>query len=467
MRTHDEGLPVRFWTSVAVSVVWLAAGGCGSAGAASDGPAPGAGPQDPGAVVAEVPLLYRDDLWPGFDPRRVPVAVHDGERTLLFHHPAPPEPFRALAGREGVHAMEGRHPQVVANSSILLGGVPTATLLPAPEGATLRERAGLLVHEIFHVHQREHFPSWIANEVELFVYPVEDARLLALRRLETEALRRALAGAPRGPGGCWAARALALRTERFASLPPGSVEYERKSELNEGLATYVEHRALGTPDAELLPERSFGAAQVRERSYWSGLVLGRLLDRLHDRWREALSADPDRTLDGLLGEALARRGESGGECLFDPLQRASAEHRARAEVQALRDERAERRRAFLERPGWTLVIEAAGSPLWPQGFDPLNVHVLGAGEVLHTRFLLLGNDDLRFEVVDRASLTRGVGAHPLFEGVGRVLVTGLDTPPEVEVEGDVIRVRHEGLSLRSVGGEWHREGRTTTVRLRR
>ncbi len=46
--------------------------------------------------------------------------------------------------------------------------------------------------------------------------------------------------------------------------------------------------------------------------------------------------------------------------------------------------------AFLGRPGWKLEI-ASAQPLWPQGFDPLNVTLVARGEILHRRWVKLGN----------------------------------------------------------------------------
>ncbi|MBW3551137.1 MAG: hypothetical protein KY442_10090, partial [Proteobacteria bacterium] len=71
-------------------------------------------------------------------------------------------------------------------------------------GDGLRERAGTLIHEAFHVHQRTNHAGWSANEVELFTYPADDASLLVLRRTETEALRRAIAAPSAQAATCWA-----------------------------------------------------------------------------------------------------------------------------------------------------------------------------------------------------------------------------------------------------------------------
>jgi hypothetical protein len=153
------------------------------------------------AVVAEVDrIAATQTLWPNFDPRRVPVEIYDGQTTLLFRHPAPPKEFVSLSSHQGVWAFAGRHETVTANAPAKLNGVLTATVMLKPGGRqTLRDRAALVVHEMFHAFQRERHAAWQANELDLFAYPFDDAEALRLRRLESEALRRA-ADAAEGVG---------------------------------------------------------------------------------------------------------------------------------------------------------------------------------------------------------------------------------------------------------------------------
>src|SRR5918911_1015435 len=194
------------------------------------------------AVAEQFAAMAATPLWPGFDPRAIPLAIFDGERTILVGHPHPPSGFHERADRPGTWVMVGRHPDVVANTSARIGGVATATLLldPAPPQPA-RAAAATAMHEAFHVFQRRAHPRWSANEAALFTYPVDDARVVALRDEETEALRRALAAAGDADAACWSAAALALRAERFARLDrqdTALAAYERASEWNEGLANY-------------------------------------------------------------------------------------------------------------------------------------------------------------------------------------------------------------------------------------
>src|SRR5690606_20832288 len=140
--------------------------------------------------------------------------IFTGDSTFLFRHPAPPDGFVTIAGPgQRVDAYRGRHPAVTSNSSAEIGGAVTATLLADARRASQPPvvLAAVAVHEGFHVHQRTRHPHWSANEGDLLLYPASDASLLTLRRLESEALRRAAATRDSSASACWARQALAAR----------------------------------------------------------------------------------------------------------------------------------------------------------------------------------------------------------------------------------------------------------------
>lgn len=420
---------------------------------------------DPVAVVAEADRLATQELWPGFQPQTIPVAIYDGARTLLFRHPAPPEEFLPLAGSESTRFLVGRHPQVTANSTTELGGVLTATVMPSAPGTSLRSRAALVLHEAFHVFQRGRHPRWVANEVELFTYPVSDPELLALRRLETEALRRALAARGELETRCWVRTATTIRQRRFAAMPAGSVAYERLNELNEGLATYIERRAAGAPDTGTLPAVPYAPEAVRQRTYRSGAALGVLLDRVAGDWQETLERNDSIPLDILLADAVAIERADEPACEVPDPERQRIQATAAADAHGLRTRLAVERRAFLDQPGWQVVIDARASVLFPQRFDPLNVQVVATGEVLHGRHLILGNDLGTIEVLGRPSLTVSAGAHPLFNGASRLVISGLPAAPTVQAAGDIVRITAPGVSGEWRGGIVEHVGQVVTIRL--
>lgn len=421
------------------------------------------------AVVAEVArLASRTSFWPGFDPRRVPVEIYNGHTTLLFNHPSPPAEFISLSSRQGVWAFPGRHETVTANAPVKLNGVWTATvMLEQSERRSLRERAALVLHEMFHVFQRERHPDWVGNELELFTYPFEDAPLLALRRAETETLRLAERALGQHEAACWARLALERRRERFARLSEGAAAYERALELNEGLARYVEARATGALVSDLSPQE-FAADEVRRRGYATGHALALLLERFAPNWMSRVESERGISLDRLLTEVLPTPPRHRARCRLPASFAADAQRRAEVEVAALVARRERLRREFETQPGWKVVVEADPSaPLWPQGFDPLNVQRLGAASVLHTRHLKLGNDAGAIEILDRHSLTEGAGAHPLFNGVRQMTLGGLDAEPSVEESEGRVTLSAAGVRAEFRGARVERSARTVTLRLGR
>jgi hypothetical protein len=415
------------------------------------------------AVDSALAAIAVTSLWPNFAPLHMPVAIFDGMRTWLFRHPQAPAQYVAVRGRADAAVRDGRDPAVTANSSATLGGVSTATVMLDPR-STAGDVAALTVHELFHVFQRARHSTWQANEADLFTYPVERVDALALRRLETLALRRAIDATVVDSMRCWSRAFLDARRAREMLIGPQAATYERATELNEGLARYVELRARQR--RVQLPAADYPADQPRLRAYEVGAAVGQLLDRLRPDWRETLEAaraDSLASLEEMLAPALA--GAATGTCTEpDSLARAVA---ARDEVRALRENRAQRRTEFLTQPGWSVVVDAGSSPLFPQGFDPLNVSRLSETEVLHGRFLTLGNGAGTIELLSRASLTEGrPKQHPLFGGVARLTVTGLAAAPTVRDSAGVLLLAAPGVRAALTGARVDTAGQAIRVQMR-
>jgi len=338
-----------------------------------------------------------------------------------------------------VRLFEGRHQSVRANTSVDLNGTSSASAILEGKTGSPSAQAALLIHEAFHVFQGKRHPGWGGNEADLFVYPVEDARALALRRLESIALRRALAAGNRPGRAAWAATALQIRRERFGRLPASACAYERGTEMKEGLARYVQR--LAGDSEPFFPEAEFPGAAVRDRAYASGAAMAQLLDGLRAGWKAELEEDDSRRLEDLLASAT---GGAKAE-QFSAGERDRENRRADAEVATADAERGRRRREFLEGPGWKLVIEPEET-LQAQGFDPLNVERLTRTEVLHTRFVRLANSAGSIEILGRRCLTESAGKHPLFEGVRRATIE-LPGPPRVEENAGTVRISGDGLTV--------------------
>ncbi|MFT4039643.1 MAG: hypothetical protein QM692_15775 [Thermomicrobiales bacterium] len=371
-------------------------------------------------VFATYARFSADTFWPGFDPHSVPLALFDGEQTWLFGYPGTPPGF-APAAESGLLVSAGRHPAILANSTSDVDGVLVATLIV--DRAMLRKSAAvaaLALHEAFHVYQRRAHPEWAANEADLFTYPASQFQIVAQTNLERYALKRAL---HQRNAAAWAALAMDFRHTRFAAMPPAAVQYERQTELMEGLAHYVELQALGLPPRGLTD----AALELRSRCYTSGAAMAFLLDQLSPGWQQRLEAGDASSLDALVATAPAVR--QAVPDIFPPREHAAILLDAQQAVTESAATMRETRRAFFAQPGAQLVMHAApGAPLRVRGFDPMNVTVLGNGEVLHSRYLALESAGATLELLDGAAITLAAGAHPLFDGVQTVTLAGL--PPQ-------------------------------------
>jgi hypothetical protein len=215
----------------------------------------------------------------------------------------------------------------------------------------------------------------------------------------------------------------------------------------------------------VLPDEEFAPDAVRQRAYQTGVALARLLDQFAPTWRSTLEQNDSTFLDVLLSSSLATPARSAPACAFTPAERVRVQAVAATDSRALRTRRTEQQRAFLEQPGWRLVIAAPGAPLFPQGFDPLNVQTVARGEVLHTRFLKLGNETGEIEVLGRAALTQAAGEHPLFNGVRTLTLTGLTSEPVITEANGIVTVKADGVTAQLRGATVARTAQTVTIRL--
>jgi hypothetical protein len=473
-----------------VPVMILTAAGCMPRDARAQSASAGLGAARVLAVDSALAEAAKRDLWPGFAPLRLPLAIYDQSDSYLFRHPNPPARYRPLPGAPGVYVMSGLDPAITANSSAQLGGMPTATIHIVRAGRWQQGLdAGLAMHELFHVFQRTRHPSWVANEADLFTYPFDRADGLALRREETDALIRAFVNTvPDVAVGvltaenfdsmrCWARGFADVRARRFALIGAEAAAYERGTELNEGLAHYVELRATrllpfmkpGSGDSSAARARNgageFVAEAVRQRAYEVGAAMGRVLDQLQPDWRARLEtavATPTPPLDAMLASAA---GPEGRVCSAGAAQRTAWARAAEQDVEGIRAAHAAARTIHLDRAGWRVVVDAPNTPLFPQGFDPLNVTRLSPSEVLHTRFLQLQGGSGSLKLLGVAALTEGTaGAHPLFAGVRRVTITGLEAPPLVRDSVGTAVLEAPGLTAR-LRGVVDTTGQTIRIRL--
>lgn len=435
----------------------------GAAGRAGARPFPPAS-----AVLDALRRLPTEGLWPTFSPSSIPVALFDGERTLLLMHPAPPADFTPVPERPGVFAYEGRHPSVRGNMPTEIGGVRVAAVLLNEMPRFRPDRAAAVItHERFHVHQLERHPDWTVNELARFQYPATDAQQLFDRRLETMALYRSVNATTPEQVECWLRTALILRRKRMSNLPPAVAAYERGIELQEGLARYVERRAAGTRSpVEIAPE-GYPPEDVRGRAYVTGEALAVMLDRYASGWKDAIeSAEPaPAPLDSLLWVALLSRPETS--CGFSAAERAEVLERAAEAVGAMRLQRESMLRTIETRPGWRLRVISEAQPLWPQSFDPMSVTRVSSATLLHQRMLRAGNERGFVDVFGRSALSTGYLEDPLGSGMREVRVTGLpEKPVATTLEDGSVRIVAPGVEAVFNPAHVTENGQEIVVRIR-
>ena len=231
--------PVRL-ACVALGLA-LATGASGGAALVAQAPqAPSQPPsasQDVFAFVRALDEAAARGVWPGFSPTGIPVALYDGEHTILLRHPSPPPEFSPMPGRPGVLIANGRHPGVTGNSTREIGGVRTATVIATPAQPVERTMLAV-VEEVFHVFWLARHPSFRPNEMARYAYPLDDVENLGRLVAENEALARALEAQRIDDAAGWAAVALAD--------PPGTRPEtgRRRSRLRDVAGNDGRHRQL-------------------------------------------------------------------------------------------------------------------------------------------------------------------------------------------------------------------------------
>jgi hypothetical protein len=422
-------------------------------GAADEGPI-----VDPFEVVTTFDRFSKMELWPGFDATAYPIAVFDGQRTLLFRHPDPPEEFRPLEGHEGIWVSPGKHPAMRWNSNADIGGTTTATLLLTIEpGRSVEYEAHILLHEVFHLFSKPLHPTWRPNEMWRYSYPMDDVDNYRQLLLEEEALARAVDSETDDSTASWTAAALAIRRQRSAKLSEEHRTFETALELQEGTAVYLGRSAIGIADDTERLREDRGPQGIRWRCYETGSANAVILDRLLPGWKQTLDGEPDTTFTELLEMAIAAREVTSATFTTEELT--SVSNRAVAAISNLVAERSAVYKDFSGR-GKRVVVRLADEDeqLGTGRFNPMAVEVLDHGEVLQTNFLTAdhprGEVRLRNPQYVRGSLAGVVALttpasddHPFLYGYRQIAISGFSGDPTVLRDGDAVTIEAEGLKL--------------------
>lgn len=413
-------------------------------------------------------------LWEGFRPQHIPAAIYDGEGTWLLGHPAPEDgfvpaglsdaaeqPLNSAQTDEPLLYRIGGHPAVTANSSAEIGGVLTATLLlETLKGLDPQRQASILIHEKFHVFQTVHYPTWSGSMRDLFAYPAEEPAQLALRRLEMRALERALA-CDGEAARQWGRTAVSLRRQRRALMPEASVRFENGTELQEGLATYIERKSLGLAGTDF-PAEEFAPEDLRGRCYISGCAWAQLLDRFAPDWKAGLAEEEGRPLDVTLARALGNHAGHGPGKGYTAQELEAEEKRAELDTEELLRRRTCKRTGFGQGRSWRLTLHCT-TPWMVRGLDPSNISLLGGGEVLHSRYLRLEEGGCAADgtagtgvaelLGGGEAITVSSGTNPLYDGI-REVSFALAEQPVLKAHNGWVELEADGFKAMLPQGQF-------------
>jgi hypothetical protein len=365
-----------------------------------------------------------DAIWPGFDLRKIPIAVYQsGGEALAIQVPAAPEGFvRLETERLTTPVFRGAATEAMnANTSGRLGDEIAAFIQRGSLSAgVLPGDIDLLFHECGHAFQArapqggpQRWP--IENAAQVADYPSSDAANNAWGRIEGRLLRAALEAEDDETARERALDFLAVRSRRRAGLSGAIATYEQHLELNEGLAEYFGTRAVllappslgagfgtgGDFHSDLLERLArinvAGRGAERARFYLTGVAQGLLLDRLGPAsWKhevEARGAPLEELLAAALGfdaqdaQGLAARSDRAAATgRFEALL-ASEQLAAEAALAARRS----RLLAILAGTGRALVLDLshAGGAGNTTSFDPMNIVAVEPDVKVHCRMLEL------------------------------------------------------------------------------
>lgn len=347
-------------------------------------------------------------IWPGFRPDTIPtlyVIAHRSKVLVQWRHEWPAgftvTPARSDVGVAGSGMVSLPSGKLISFMSVDSSMSPGLVL-------------GTSIHEAFHSFERsvmkdgQTFGTW-ENAMLVGTYPVFDVENEAAFALEGRKLRQALEASSIERARRAAREFLALREARQRVLDSEFTEFEKRAEMNEGLAQYSLIRGLAEVSRlegglwtaaarresmieSALLDSLLGLSQrsVRRRFYATGSAIALLLDRLAGQaWKDQVlrqNLNLQETLalisgyDSLSESAAAADTRGMGAMMAE----------ARRSVDRLRASRVRQADSLMSLPGTRVTVDPTGLPsgsLQWCGFDPQNTLQTGDGRTLHARFL--------------------------------------------------------------------------------
>ena len=410
------------------------------------------GPIAPVANVFKVMELASDrkmdTLWPEFRVSEIPVLVFDSLNTYLFHSRSTTEGFVQSDKDPEVWVYKGQHPLVRGNSIVRLGEDWAATSVLSSfsrrtgEKYDLKDMAGIIVHEQFHIFQRTHHPGWLQNDGLLLIYPDETAGSLLLRRMEKEAFKRAVISEKQEQIAGWAKLGIQLREERLDLVPHEFGHYENELQLTEGLSDYIEKRArdLDPLNASNITN-GIAPAGIRDLGYVEGRWIAMILDKLSPDWKFHLEKNDSLYLEDILKAVVDE--SPAPKRAFETREIDAMKEIAEKDFSEWQERKKTEIEEYFEMPGYGVVIQSSDNPFVIRLFEPLEMEIMDDGGVYHRLIFMAGNERGNLMIRNYPCITWFNNAYR----ITKIMINGLQQAPEIVESERKLIIKENGISI--------------------
>lgn len=392
--------------------------------------------------------LSSEKLWPGFDIKKIPVAIYDSADTFLFFSENPPEGFLPSDTNPGVFIYKGQHPLVRGNSIVKFGETWVATSVLSQfsrrtqEKYSARDLAGIIIHEQFHIFQRTRHNTWRANDGVLLFYPQESSESLFLRRIEKEAFKRAVTSNSESEMVAWALLGLEHRKKRLEILGHQYVIYEKELQRTEGLSDYIEKKArdLDPLNASNITN-GIAPAGVRDLGYVEGRWIAFILDKLNDEWKIKLEEKENLFLEEILSDEIVKL--SPYPINFTAAEIEQIKNKAEKDLLEWGKKTNDEINGYKNSPGYSFTIISNQDPFAIRIFEPLEIVILPDGSVYHRLIFSAQNGSGSFRFMNHSCITFFDNSYRLT----KIELKGINTLPQILEDQKKLILKSENITL--------------------
>jgi hypothetical protein len=399
-------------------------------------------------VMGIVKQSVENPLWPGFNVSEIPVMVFDSINTWLFFSNIQPDGFTGVKDHKEIFMFTGQYPLVRGNSIIRVGDKWIAASVFSTYSRRTGDRysakdlAGIIIHEQFHIFQRNIHPQWRQNDGLLLLYPTETKEALFLRRIEKEAFKRAVISDKPGEIAGWVKEALSYREQRLNMINSLFSRYEMELQRTEGLSDYIEKIARGLDPLNASDiTNGIASAGVRDLGYVEGRWIAMILDRLSPDWKSVLEANDTLYLEDILKKVTSVM--PGNAISFNSGEIDKIRAEADDDFFKWKEMKKQEIEEFNDMPGFRIRINASSKPLSIRIFEPLEIEILDDGSVYHRLIFSAGNDAGTLRVMNQPCITRFDDSLQIVE----LMLNGLEESPEINENENRIQLKNNNISI--------------------